>query len=72
MIHTNESVWEMIEDCSNVKTIPESRGGPGFNDWEQKFIESIRDQYNKNIDMYRYHRLSKKQIEKLRAMWDKI
>lgn len=55
----------MIEDCMNVIGIPESRGGPGFNSWERRFIESVETQINQGY-------CSAKQYATLEKLWNKI
>lgn len=60
------SISQMIDDCNEVKDIPESSGGPGFNDWELEFLDSVEDQYAKK------GKLTETQIEKLEELWDKI
>jgi hypothetical protein len=62
---TEKDIESMIADCLDVLNIPKSRGGPGFNDWERGFIESVDLQF-------RERSLSEKQLEKLQDIWDKI
>lgn len=63
---TREDIKGMIDDCLNVLHIPKSRGGPGFSEWETGFVESIADQFEER------GALTRKQIEKLEAVWNKI
>lgn len=57
---------EMLTDCENVANIPKERGGPGFNEWEKEFLESLREQFDRNGS------LTDKQLEKLEELWDKV
>lgn len=34
----------MLEDCLEASTVPQQNGGPGFNDWELEFLDSVQDQ----------------------------
>lgn len=61
-----EDVEQMLDDCDSVKDVPASRGGPGFDDWELEFLESVRDQHEGGKS------LSEKQLGKLRQLWDKV
>lgn len=56
---------QMIEDCQSALTVPVSRGGPGYSDWEVKFIESVADQVSDG-------ELTQKQKDKLHELWDRI
>ncbi len=63
---STESVEEMLEDCTGAEDIPKDRGGPGFNQWELEFLESLRDQLADDST------LSEKQVTKLTELWDRI
>lgn len=63
---TNDDIRQMISDCSNVWRVPVENGGPGFSKWELDFLESITDQFSERGS------LTKKQIDKLKNIWDKI
>ena len=43
------SVETMLSDCRDVVDIPSERGGPGFSQWEQEFLESIGDQLAEGV-----------------------
>lgn len=57
---------QMVDDCVSVINIPVYRGGPGYNDWEKEFIESIEDQISSG------RKLSEKQEGLLKKLWDRI
>ena len=61
-----QDIGQMIEDCQNVAYIDRMHGGPGFNDWERNFIESIAEWYDENDD------LTDAQYQTLKKIWDKI
>jgi len=56
----------MINDCLSALNIPRSRGGPGFNQWEREFLESIEDAFKT------YGKLTEKQYDKLHSLWSRI
>ncbi|KKL20614.1 hypothetical protein LCGC14_2453670 [marine sediment metagenome] len=62
----NNEIERWLDDCDEVKNIPPERGGPGFNKWELDFIDSTREQFEEQ------RRLTDKQCDKLRELWDKI
>lgn len=62
----DRDIREMLDDCESAKDIPRSRGGPGFNDWEKEFLESVVDQFDTEGS------LSRKQESVLTRMWEKV
>lgn len=62
----NGRVQRMIEDCKNVRNVERCRGGPGFDSWEQEFLDSIDRQFGKR------GWLTEPQVERLQKMWDRI
>jgi hypothetical protein len=63
MSQTNQ---QKVDDCMSVINITVSRGGPGYNDWEKEFLESVEDQLNGGGG------LTEKQEKVLQRLWDKI
>lgn len=59
---TNQEIESKLTDCQEVMTASNSP----FNEWEDEFIESTVNQFEKNKG------LSPKQQEILCRLWDKI
>lgn len=59
-------IEQMIEDCMEASSVPKENGGPGFNDWELEFLESIQEQYGERGT------LSDAQEEILTGLWDRV
>lgn len=59
-------IKEMLNDCEEASSVPESNGGPGFTKWELDFLDSIRLQFEDRGT------LSAKQVDVLERMWHKI
>jgi len=57
---------DMVDDCLNVINIPKDRGGPGFNQWERDFIESLDERLREGRN------LTERQIDKLESIWNRI
>lgn len=63
---SDEDIRSMLNDCLSALRIPRSRGGPGFNDWEVQFVESVSEQFDDG------RILTDKQIDKLETLWNRI
>jgi hypothetical protein len=61
-----EAIWEMLEDCSEADIARGLDGSPGFSEQERAFLESCRN------ELANHDRLSAKQAEALRELWDRI
>ena len=56
----------MLSDCENVVDIPSATGGPGYNQWEQEFLESLRNRIDEG------RTLTEPQLAVLKKLWDRI
>jgi hypothetical protein len=56
----------MLSDCESAVGIDKSRGGPGFGQWEEEFLESIREQFDARGT------LTERQLDKLQELWDRV
>ena len=65
---TQADAVRWLEDCEQAAHVAPHNGGPNpeFNDWEHKFLVSVRAQLNDG------RVLSTKQIASLKSLWDRI
>ncbi len=57
-----EQIENILEDCNEARSCSNSP----FNKWEEDFIDSINEQFDEK------RRLTSRQVESLKNIWDKI
>jgi hypothetical protein len=56
----------MIDDCQSVIDIDRAHGGPGFDDYEKEFLESVAEWFDEHDSV------TGKQYKFLKNLWDRV